>query len=90
LSFAVQYFTLDIQALVQTLLQKIQTLEARVSTLEAENALLKNKKTAITATSHHRKTKTAPEKIKAYGNPHKGKQAASPGIKAPPLSAAAR
>ncbi|CAN5334218.1 IS66-like element ISRhru2 family transposase [soil metagenome] len=35
---------LDIQALIQTLLQKIEQLEARVKTLEAENALLKNKK----------------------------------------------
>ncbi len=37
-------FTLDIQALIQTLLQTIERLEARVAVLEAENALLKNKK----------------------------------------------
>ena len=35
---------LDIQALIQTLLQKIEQLEARVKILEAENALLRNKK----------------------------------------------
>ncbi len=35
---------MDIQALIQTLLQKIEQLEARVKTLEAENALLKNRK----------------------------------------------
>jgi transposase len=35
---------LDIQALLQTLLQKIEQLEARIKYLEAENAVLRNKK----------------------------------------------
>lgn len=43
-NFAIQYFTLDTQALLQSLLQTIERLEARVAALEAENALLKSKK----------------------------------------------
>lgn len=38
------FFTLDIQLLLQSLLQKIEQLESRIKILEAENALLKNKK----------------------------------------------
>jgi transposase len=44
LIFAVKFYHLDIQLLLQSLQQKIEQLESRIKILEAENALLKNKK----------------------------------------------
>jgi hypothetical protein len=83
------FFTLDIQALVQTLLQTIDRLEAKVAALEAELAVYKNKKNSSNSHIPPSQDQNRPKKIKACGCPPITKQEVSQGMKVPPWSVAA-
>ena len=70
---------LDIQALIQTLLQKIEQLEARVKTLEAENALLKNKKNSNNSHIPPSQDQNRPRKNQSLREPTDRKAGGQPG-----------
>lgn len=70
---------LDIQALLQSLLQKIEQLEARVKTLEAENALLKNKKNSNNSHIPPSQDQNRPRKNQSLREPTDRKAGGQPG-----------
>jgi transposase len=70
---------LDIQALIQTLLQKIAQLEARVKILEAENTLLKNKKNSNNSHIPPSQDQNHPRKNQSLREPTDRKAGGQPG-----------
>jgi transposase len=79
--FAVQYLTLDFQALIQSLLQTIEQLEARVKTLEVENTLLKNKKNSNNSHIPPSQDQNRPKKNQSLREPTDRKAGGQPGHK---------
>jgi transposase len=79
LNFVIQYFTLDLQILIQTLLQKIEELEARIKVLEAENALLKNKKNSNNSHIPPSQDQNWPRKNQRLREPTERKAGGQPG-----------
>ena len=73
------FFTLDIQLLVQTLLQKIEQLEARIKILEVENAILKNKKNSNNSHIPPSQDQNRPKKNQSLRLPTGKKAGGQPG-----------
>ncbi len=70
---------LDIQAIIQTLLQKIEQLEARAKTLEAENVLSKNKKNSNNSHILPSQYQNRPRKNQSLRKPSDRKAGGQPG-----------
>lgn len=70
---------MDIQALFQTLLQKIEQLEARIKYLEAENAVLRNKKNSTNSHIPPSQDQNRPRKNQSLREPTDRKAGGQPG-----------
>lgn len=84
------FFTLDIQALVQTLLQTIDRLEAKVAALEAELAVYKNKKNSSNSHIPPSQDQNRPKKNQSLRLPTDNKVGGQPGHEGTTLECSSR